>query len=411
MKNYRRKLSLYPGLALTAIFGAGLLALTLVGEASATTAANAVIRNTATVTYDDAGGNPQTAATDSVDVTVNLVAVQPELNAPPDTTTPSAVATNYNYTLLNKSNGPETFALSVSYTAGAGTITGHTEVFRNAGDTANITDITLGATSAAAGAASGTAVLTVPNDGSGAGGNTPVNGIAAGDTIVIGTDVYTVASTVDNPTGTSTITLTTNLVANVTIGTQIGERGSFISRTTPTASVNNSTYTLTVSADAASTPATDDTVTTVLLAALNVTKYVQNITSVVACGGGSITRNTGLGAGAIAYCDSGVTGLPGQTLEYVIAVNNPAGGAAATDVIISDPVPAFTTQTGNIALDPGTGTWSNVATTANNGDFAEVVGNTVYIYAGTGGNDNTNAGGSLAANTTTLGAFRVTIDN
>lgn len=403
----KKRLSLFPGLALTAILGTGLLTLALPGQANATTAAYAVIRNTASVSYADAVGlNPNTV-TASVDVTVNLVAVTPTLSTPADTVIPSGTTTDYAYTILNNSNGPETFNLAVVFNQTAGNITGHTEVF------VPLSPITLGATTVAAAAAANATVITVPNDGSGGGADSPVNGIAVGDTVMIGASSYTVTATMDNATGTSTITLGgTGLTGPVTVGTQIGERGSFISRTTPTASVNNSIYTLTVSATGAAAAATDLTQTTVLVtAALVPTKFVRNIA--VACSTGTVvTVDTGLGAGPGNYCSSGVTGNPGQTLEYLIRVSNPSGGAAATNVIISDPVPAFTTQTGNIALDPGTGTYSNVLPAANNHDFAEVVANIVYIYAGTGGFDDVaNGGGSLAANTTTFGAFRVTIDN
>jgi len=407
----KKRLALFPGLALTAMFGAGLLTLALPGQATATTAANAVIRNTATVSYDDAGGFGQPAVPASVDVTVNLVAATPTLNTPPDTTTPSTVTTNYPYTIRNNSNGPETFNLLAAYALTFGTVTVHTDLFRNAADNATITSITLGASSVSTAAILGATVLTVPNDGSGAGGNTAVNGIQAGDTVVIGANTYTVASTVDNATGTSTITLTTGLLAAAPLGTQIGEQGSFISRTTPTATVNNSTYTLTVSATGAAPAASDLTITTVqLTAALNVLKYVRNINVVPACSGGTtIIRDTGLGAGSGTYCTAGVTGNPGQTLEYLIGVTNPAGGAVANNVVISDPVPAFTTKVANkIAKDPGTGVFVATGTDAVDADFAKTVAGTVSIYAGTGGTD-AGTGGSLAAGVTTFGAFQVTI--
>ena len=390
-----------------------LLAVLMPGTASATTAANAVITNTATVNYDDTGGNPQTALTASVDVTVNLVTAHPTLSAPVDASTSSGVFLNYTYTIINNSNGPDTYNLISAAVLGAG-VTSQTAVFRDPSDSIDITGVTVGATSVAVAALAGATVITVPNDGV---SNASVNGIAAGDAVFIAGTVLVVASVVDNATGTSTITLTTGLAANVSVGDQIGGVSTFILQTTPIATVNNSTYIVTITANdgvTAGAPPTDPTTTTVLVISLAVTKYVANVTAAVVGVGTSITLDTGLGAGNITYYTSGVTGSPGDSLEYVIAVSNAAASATATDIVISDPVPNFTAQTGNIALDPGTGAFTNIAITADNGDFAEANATIVYIYAGTGGTDTTagvgnGTGGSLAANITTHGAFRVRI--
>ena len=401
-----------PGLfkkALGITAGIFLFSILMPGTASATTAANAVITNTATVNYDDSGGNPQVAIQAVASVTVNLVTAHPTLGAPIDASVASGVALDYTYTITNNSNGPDAYALTAADNLPQAGITSQAHIFRDAGDTSDIGSITLGATSAAAVAIIGATSITVPNDGTVGGG---INGIIVGETLVVGVDTLLVSAITDTGAGTDLITFaTTPLTAAVSVGDQIGEQGTFISRTTPIATVNNSTYIITVTADdgvTAGAAPTDDATTTVLVIDLTVTKYVANTTAVSVGGGSTITVDTGLGAGSITYYSTGVTGNPGHVLEYVIGIANAAASAAATDVVISDPVPNFTTQTGNIALDPGTGTWSNVATTADNGDFAEVVGATVFIYAGTGGDD-TVGGGSLAVSTTTLGAFRVTI--
>lgn len=399
--------------ALSAVLGLALLAVLLPSTALATTAANTVINNTVTVNYDDTGGTPQVPLTASVAVTVNLVTAHSTLSAPLDAQTPSNVALDYTYTITNNSNGPDTYNLTESSVLGAN-VNSETHVFRDAADTGDIISIYLGATSVAVAATTGDTVITVPSDGV---SDASVNGIIVGDTVVIGSVTTTVTAVTDNATGTSTITLLAGIGENLIVGTQIGEQGTFISRTTPIATVNLSTYVITVTADDGVTagPApTDDTTTTVLVSTLTVVKYVANVTTPVVGGGTTIALNTGLGAGNITYYTSGVTGIPTDNLEYVIAIVNAAGGATATDVVISDPVPAYTSQTGNIALDPGTAVFSNVASTADNGDFAEVVANTVFIYAGDGsvageGDDSTNTGGQLAPNTTTYGAFRVTI--
>jgi uncharacterized repeat protein (TIGR01451 family) len=397
--------------------GIFLLAILLPSTASATTAANAVIRNTATVNYDDAASNPQAAITATVDVTVNLVAAAPTLSSPADASTPSGVSLDYTYTITNNSNGLDTYNLTAPTSAVGADITVGPVVFRNAGDTTNITSIDLGATSAAATAAIGANTITVPNDGA---ADASLNGIVAGDTIVIGGNPYVVQSITDGGgpgsggSNTDTITLTTNLTTAVAVGDQIGERASFIMRTTPTTTVSGETFVITTTASDGVNSGTDPVTTTVTLISLTVVKYVANISTPVVGGGSTVTLNSGLGAGSITYYTTGVTGSPGDVLEYVISVSNAAGSGNATNVVISDPVPSFTALTGNIALDPGTGTFSNVATTADNGDFAESDGATVYIYAGSGGTDaaagvGSGTGGSLNASATTYGAFRVTI--
>ena len=68
-----------PGFLRTALTTLALLAVLAVsvfivpGIAQANSAAGTTITNSVTVDYDDAGGNPQTQVTASVDVTVSLV--------------------------------------------------------------------------------------------------------------------------------------------------------------------------------------------------------------------------------------------------------------------------------------------------------------------------------------------------
>lgn len=89
--------------------------------------------------------------------------------------------------------------------------------------------------------------------------------------------------------------------------------------------------------------------------------------------------------------------IPGAVIEYCIAVSNASGGAAATNITVTDPLPANTTfEAGSILLD-GT-----------------VTGPTCNADGTAGGSfDGTNVSGSLsdiaAGNTATL-VFRATID-
>ena len=411
-----------PGLHKKAIgiaAGIFLSAFLMPGSAFATTAANAVITNTATVNYDDAGGFAQAQILASASVTVNLVTAAPTLSLPIDATTPSTVALDYTYTITNNSNGLDNYTLSSADSLWGAGITQPVPMAILDTGFAAIASIDLGATSAAAIAAVGDSSITVPNDGS---ADASQNGIAVGDVIVIGPDVVTVTAVTDTGAGTDIITFAADtLTVAVAVGDQIGEQGTFIMRTTPVTSTSGHQYTVTVTATDGANPTTDATVTTVTLITLTVTKYVANITTPVVPAGppASVTLTTGLSGAPVTYYVSGVTGNPGEVLEYVIGIVSTAGSGTATDVIISDPVPAFTSLTDSrIALDPDGLGFDPVVDGAltGNGDFGETDGATVYIYAGTGGADgvigvNNGTGGSLAGGVTTYGAFQVAIDN
>ena len=166
----------------------------------------------------------------------------------------------------------------------------------------------MGATTAAATAAIGTAIITVPNDNS---NNSSVNGIVATDIVVIGGNPYTVQSISDGGTtipGTSTITLTTNLTTAVAAGDPIYERQTFTTRVTPGTVTAASNQTIDVTTQAIGTTACgaaqDVTRTTVNVAALTILKEVS-----------PDGTNWYLTAGAPQF-------LPGATVWYRITVTN-----------------------------------------------------------------------------------------
>ncbi len=244
----------------------------------ANTAANTAIINTVTVNFKDAGGTAQTAVTASAIVTVTLVAVAPSLSTPGDQNTTLATAATYNYTITANSNGPESYAISTSLNGGSVTNTAH---ILTSSAVPSPTPIALGATTIITPVtitAAGTTAIVVPSDGV---SNASVNGIIAGATVVINTQVYTVASIVDNAAGTSTITVNGNGTASaaLTYGTLIGEQKTFSLAVTPltmNATTTNETITTVVSAkSAAGAAATDSTTTTVPAANLTVTKDVS----------------------------------------------------------------------------------------------------------------------------------------
>ncbi|MBQ0753601.1 MAG: hypothetical protein KBT87_02520 [Gammaproteobacteria bacterium] len=377
----------------------------------ASTAANTTISNTVTVNFDDASGNAQTAVVASVSFSVNLVASAPIVSAPADVN-PATESTLYNlvHSLTSTANGPDTYNIS-----GASVDSNMDGSATFGGDAT----IVLGATTLAADFAAGVTTITVPFDGTDDG---VVNGLAAGDLIVIdptGTGEPAVIDSIDESTGAATnvvtITLTAATVNAATAGITIGETASTTTTvttntvTTPPSGTHTVTVTYTSAADAGVT-ATDDTVYTVVRSALTVTKYVRNATTANGTG-------TSIAFGGETYYDSGVNGNPGETMEYLIVIENPPTYADAQNIVVSDPIPQFTTYTAaTIQLDANGG--GLVAQDdSDSGDAAEFDGgaNIVYVYAGATGSDGAagfgnGTGGTLAGGETSAVIFQVTID-
>lgn len=292
-----------------------LLAFVLPQAAQASTAANTVIRNTATVNYDDTAGNAMPAVSDSVEVTVAFVCAPAAISAPADISTDPNTNAVYNYTLTSQANGPDTYTIAITtpLTESAG-ISGSTA-------TPSVASIVLGATTAAATAASGATAITVPND---LASDSSINGIEAGDTVVIGGNVYTVDSITDTGGtvgGTSTITLSTALTTAVAVGDPIYEQKPFTVTVDPGTVSAAANQTITVETTATGTggcdPAKDTTVTTVELATLTIDKTANKDTA-----------------------------APGEVITYTIVVTN-AGSSNAQNVIVTDPLPLYTTYVAN----------------------------------------------------------------
>jgi uncharacterized repeat protein (TIGR01451 family) len=290
--------------------------------ADANTAANALIRNTATVNYKDAGGTAQTPVTAQADVTVTLVAAAPTLTPPPpDQNTSPGTPVTYNYIITATANGPDTYKLTRTIAESAGITPGTSTV------TISVPSVLLGASTFAAPAsiaAAGSTPITVPSDGVAGGG---VNGIVAGDIVVINGATYTVASVVDLAALPSTINVTGNGTASALLpyGTLIAEQQNITVQVTPGTVTATTNQTVTVDLIATSVVdgtkiSTDQTITTVLVANLSVVKEVSK-------DGSSWSVAT--------------TAAPGTLLYYRITVTN-NGGANATSVVITDPLTTYT---------------------------------------------------------------------
>ena len=381
------------------------------------TAANTTITNTVTVNYTDAASNAQTPVEASVDISVNLVASAPLLTSPADVDpTTEDTGVNLVYTITSTANGPDTYDFSSA----------DTRSNMDADATFTTPSVLLGATTVAAGVTAADTVITVPFDGTDDG---IVNGLAAGDTIVIdptGTAEVAIIDSIDESTGaasnTVTITLTAGTTNAFTYGTLIGERATqTVTVTTDTITTGTSgthsvlTTATSVADGAVFTTQGTATVITVRRPVLDVTKYVRNVTTVA-----FNPLVADITVDGVDYYASGVSGNPTDTMQYLIVIDNSAAGAGtANNIVVSDPIPQFTTfVASSIELDDGSGTFVAQDETADDGDAAELdtAGNgTVYVYAGAGGDDTAagagnGAGGTLLASEISYVIFQVTID-
>jgi len=104
--------------------------------------------------------------------------------------------------------------------------------------------------------------------------------------------------------------------------------------------------------------------------------------------------------------------IPGATVEYCIAVTNAAGGADATNVAISDPLPANTTFVGSSIVIGGTATIDDNGTPGNPADDVLTgCDNSTGVAGGSFGSGTVSATiGTVSAGTTEIITFRATID-
>ena len=405
MKTRKQKSWNPPAKKLIWVFAAALM-LFNAHQAMASTAENTTITNTVTVTYDDAQGAAMDAITATATVTVSLVTAAPTITSPTDIDpTNENTANTLTYTVTGNANGDDDYMITfglVNTDIGAITV-------------ADV-PVTLGGTTLAAAAASGASQITVPYDSNADGDSAATNGIGVGDTIIIGGSPYVVDSVAeDSGTNLTTIGLTTTLTTSGAVGDIVGEQQE-IDVTVTTGSLTGSatvgTYAVTAtitsdtdgSASAAQSPATT---ITVRLTQLTVAKYVRDVTNGTAGTGDSYEYDS------IDYYAS-VSAEPGATLEYIVVVTNETGAALeATNVVIEDSIPQFTSFVpGTISLDPDiddSTTYPLVTLTdAASDDAGELDGDNVRIRAGR--NATASDGGTLGENQTTVGFFQVTID-
>jgi len=363
--------------ALIALLTALVAALAPAGAeaALAGSAGNTVVRNTVTVNYSDAQSNPQAPVSASVDLTVNTVPATPAIVSytPASGSTDGSGATQaYTVRIRTNSNGPGVVTLTAADTASSN-MSGY-----GTAPAGLASDLLLGATiidpsdvnGTIANWATGASVTFkvpndagIPSDTAVTGGSTAdgtVNGLKGGDLVYLfsGSSWYgpfLVGSVTDVPVGSGS-TATPCSIQLVNPGADIGDLPTAYgwqlveakdaamtvtqgSVTDPTAASN---WTTTVAATmAAAAPATAPAVITAShMGKVAITKYVRNVTAPIA-GSGLYAPPVDINGNRDSFYSSGVTGKPGDVLEY-LAVLSDIGTGSATVVYATDTLPGYT---------------------------------------------------------------------
>ena len=323
------------------------------------TTAGSTITNTVTVSYQVGGVSQNTvSATDNltVDRKINLVVAQ--LGTTTTSVSPGQTSAVTGFTVTNSSNATLDFALALTQSSGGTAAHGGTDTF----DVSN-------------------AKLYLDSDNSGT--------YNAGDTLITYLDeipadaTKTVFVVSDIPLGK-----TTGAVANVRLtatAAESGGAGALGILVTQTAGANTSGMDTVFADDNSNGNTAKDGASfaendyTVLAAALTAVKTSKIISDPV----------------------NGATNpkmIPGATVEYCIAVSNGAGSATATNVALSDPLPAQTTYLAAFGIKVN-GTVTAGACNADGSAGGSFASNTV---SGTLSN--------IAAGGTSTMVFRVTIN-
>jgi len=388
------------------------------GSAQAITAANAQIINAAQLSYFDGTGTQVKTA--SVTVTVTLVPSAPTIavGGPYNTNYSTGAFLDDTFTITSTANGPDTYNLSAA--------TG-TQVNNGSTGTATVTSgssVVIGAT-VTVGVSTVTAI-TVPSDGVNDG---VVNGIAVGDTVVIGGLARIVASVTDNASGTSTINLTVALGTAPSAGVLVAGQKTVTVRVTA-GTITTLGQSVVVPADLTATSNTDNSKTTTSGYATNtffsglatLSKYVRNVTTDNHTGGS--TAYTFAGNSNVYYYNltgTAVNAKPGEVLEYLLVAIN-SGTGQVTSAVITDNVPTqyVTFKTGvysakdfqywpNVVGTPATSfTWTAAST---NDDPAQYIASAITVNVGRNPPPSLPAvGGTIPSNTTVAVIYQATVN-
>jgi hypothetical protein len=394
--------------------------------ALAGTAANTRINNTATLNFD--GGT----ISSTVSVTVSLVPATPNvvvLGGNNTYTAPDSPTVTDSVIVTATSNGPADYDITVSLAAQSNNgDMGRISTSSSDPDAGTIiAGVSLGASVTTG--ASTTGALAIPaGQITGSGATLAVNGLQSGDVLkfTFGGTTYTRnidGAPTDNGDDTYTLTLNAALPSAPPAGMPVHEQRTVLFYAFPgTVAATGTNITTTIeavvsTAGAAEASATSSPINTWTTPPANVsmTKYVRNHTNAIA--GGGATDFTIDGATRTFYTD-GVTGNPGETLEYVVfVVNSGAGGLSGS--AIGDLIPTEYVDFVHNVYGANEDVWLIDATTvaggvgiaapavAAAGTPATYVAPNLTVNVGAGADYNT--AGTIPAGGTALIAYQVTI--
>ena len=322
-------------------------------SAFGSTAANTTIVNTATVNYNDAGNNPQTAVTATASVTVTLVPSAPLLSSP--VAVPNAsqgVPTVLSYTITGTANGADAYTLGSNVVSSG--VTAVTPAFP--------ASVTLGGTTLASIALAGATSILVPYDG--VVSNASLNSLVVGSVIVIGGNPYTITSITKNVgANTTTIGINAPLAAGTSdaAGLVVGETSTY-AETVPSGNVTSGTSgTETVTTTATGTGGVTTTQATPTV--ITVSRPTLTVTKTVSIDGGNTFS-------------ASANAPPLTTLVYKIVATN-TGSSTAQVVAFTDLIPQYLTYV------PNSGKFSTSATaTYSTGTTAVLDGAGGYTFIG-----------------------------
>lgn len=428
-------------------------------------AGNTIIRNTVSVSYSDAGGTAQTAVTAKVDITVTTVNAAPTIKAvtPASGSTGATGATQvYAVEVITNSNGPG----SISLTAADGSPTNITVSATTPSVSGSplflgstIIDPTDGKLGALQNVAAGANItFNIPNDGGvpadnnttgGAIGDGTVNALKAGDIVYIyngatyfGKFTVAVTGVADNPVGTGTSAAVDTITLTNTSGSAVAFTPAYgwmivesktVNVTVTQGAIGNpanpASWVTTFTGDMGGQTGTGTATTNATSGLLSVAKYVRNVTTAVT---GATSVTPPINGGAATFYQTGVSGKPGDIMEYLYVITN-SGTGAVKAVVATDAVPTYTTlrsssaaygadasggATGTIAIARRTGNSTDQAIKADNssGNIATAFGKSTGTTAGSimtyylGNGCSTTAGGDLATGEIAYVVYRLKID-
>jgi hypothetical protein len=367
-------------------------------------AGNTIIKNTVTVNYKDNNGNAQTPVTSSVSITVNTVAVAPTVlsfTPSPGSTDGTGATQAYTVMIRTNSNGPGTITFGTADGTFANVVAGTAPTVPGSislGSTIiDPTDSHIG--NAQTVAAAGSITFAVPNDGNGPG--SVINGLSSGETVYLysGTTYYgpfTVGTVTDVAVGGGTTAAPGSIQLVNNTGASIGPftpqygwellQAAPVTVTVTQGAVTNpalaASWVTTVTATMGGLNGTGTVTTNAHSGQLTVQKYVRDVTTPVT-GATPITLPAGIGGAT--YYQTGVSGKPGDILEYAVVITD-SGTGNATVVTATDPVPTYST------LVSSSGAYGANNTGGLTGTFAEVYSS----RTGTMGSIKINNSGGLA---------------